>query len=396
MPIKVVDGSADPLLQYKNIVVQGEGAVTSVVALLNTSKDDKRSRRMLRVLLDSGADGDLLMVHEGAPSIVPYQEKLRPQKWKTSNGTFETSHVGRLEVIFPDYSRSKVAKFRPDIVKIPASHPKPIYDLIVGVKSLAHIGTVLNFAKQTVTIDQIELPMRPHDSFMSPKELRYQFRRDLEPKATADATARVERILDAKYEKADIRQTVLDNCKHLTLRQQQALIHLLESFEELFDGTLGDWDTEPVHFELKKDAKPYHGKAFPVPRIHLETLKKEIARLCKIGVLKRQPSSVWAAPTFIIPKKNKQVRFISDFREVNKRIVRNPYPLPKISTVLQEMEGFTYASQLDLNMGYYTIRLDGDSQKFVLLSYRGESTVTCGSQWAWHALQISSRRRCLD
>jgi hypothetical protein len=363
MPIKVVDGSADPLLQYKNIVVQGEGAVTSVVALLNTSKDDKRSRRMLRVLLDSGADGDLLMVHEGAPSIVPYQEKLRPQKWKTSNGTFETSHVGRLEVIFPDYSRSKVAKFRPDIVKIPASHPKPIYDLIIGVKSLAHIGTVLNFAKQTVTIDQIELPMRPHDSFMSPKELRYQFRRDLEPKATADATARVERILDAKYEKADIRQTVLDNCKHLTLRQQQALIHLLESFEELFDGTLGDWDTEPVHFELKKDAKPYHGKAFPVPRIHLETLKKEIARLCKIGVLKRQPSSVWAAPTFIIPKKNKQVRFISDFREVNKRIVRNPYPLPKISSVLQEMEGFTYASQLDLNMGYYTIRLDGDSQK---------------------------------
>ena len=27
------------------------------------------------------------------------------------------------------------------------------------------------------------------------------------------------------------------------------------------------------------------------------------------------------------------------------------------------MEGFTYASQLDLNMGYYTIRLDGDAQK---------------------------------
>jgi hypothetical protein len=27
------------------------------------------------------------------------------------------------------------------------------------------------------------------------------------------------------------------------------------------------------------------------------------------------------------------------------------------------MEGFTYATQLDLNMGYYTIRLDGDAQK---------------------------------
>ena len=343
--------------------MQGTGSVTSVVALLNTSKDEKRSKRMLRVLLDSGADGDLLMVHEGTHSIIPYQEKLRPQKWKTSNGTFETSHVGRLEVLFPEFSRSKVANFRPDIVKVPADHPKPVYDLIIGVKSLAEIGAVLDFSKQQITIDQIVLPMRPHDRLMSPKELRLQFRQDLEPKSTVEATGRVERILDAKYEKADIPQTVHENCKHLTDRQRRLLIELLESFEELFDGTLGDWDTEPIHLELKKDAKPYHGKAFPVPRIHLETLKKEIKRLCELGVLKRQPTSVWASPTFIIPKKNKQVRFISDFREVNKRIVRHPYPLPKISTVLQEMEGFTYASQLDLNMGYYTIRLDGDAQK---------------------------------
>ena len=57
------------------------------------------------------------------------------------------------------------------------------------------------------------------------------------------------------------------------------------------------------------------------------------------------------------------MRFISDFREVNKRIIRYPYPIPKISSVLQEMEGFTYATQLDLNMGYYTIRLDPDAQK---------------------------------
>jgi hypothetical protein len=52
------------------------------------------------------------------------------------------------------------------------------------------------------------------------------------------------------------------------------------------------------------------------------------------------------------------VRTISDFRELNKQIVRKPYPIPKISTTLQELEGFTYATTLDLYMGYYTIRLD--------------------------------------
>ena len=40
---------------------------------------------------------------------------------------------------------------------------------------------------------------------------------------------------------------------------------------------------------------------------------------------------------------------------------------PKISTLLQELEGFKYATSLDLNMGYYTIRLDPDAQKICMI-----------------------------
>jgi hypothetical protein len=68
----------------------------------------------------------------------------------------------------------------------------------------------------------------------------------------------------------------------------------------------------------------------------------------------------WASPTFIIPKKDMTVRVISDFRVLNKWIVRQPYPIPKISITLQELEDFTYAMAIDLkiNMGYNTIRFD--------------------------------------
>ncbi len=54
---------------------------------------------------------------------------------------------------------------------------------------------------------------------------------------------------------------------------------------------------------------------------------------------------------------------ISDLRELNKCIVRKLYPIPKISTILHKLEGFTYAAALDLNMGYYTIRLDSMASK---------------------------------
>ena len=97
----------------------------------------------------------------------------------------------------------------------------------------------------------------------------------------------------------------------------------------LFGGTFGDCHTELVSLKLKEGATLYHGRPYPVPHIHLEALKKEIKRLCEIGVLKKQPGSPWAAPTFIIPKKQKTVRVVTNFGEVNKRIVRTPYPIPK-------------------------------------------------------------------
>jgi hypothetical protein len=49
-------------------------------------------------------------------------------------------------------------------------------------------------------------------------------------------------------------------------------------------------------------ASPYHDRAFPVPKIHKDTIMKKVERLCKLGVLERQPASEWALPSFIILK----------------------------------------------------------------------------------------------
>jgi hypothetical protein len=61
---------------------------------------------------------------------------------------------------------------------------------------------------------------------------------------------------------------------------------------------------------------PYHGQAFPVPKVHKDTIIKEVERLCKLGVLERQPASEWALLSFIIPKKDKTVHFLSNVGEV--------------------------------------------------------------------------------
>jgi hypothetical protein len=151
----------------------------------------------------------------------------------------------------------------------------------------------------------------------------------MELHSTQDATKHVTRILDAKCKKADLQLIVRDNCKHLSTDQQKKLLQLLKKYESLFDGTLDDWKTKLVSFQLKEGVSPYHGQTFPVPKIHKDTIFKEVEGLCKLGVLERQPASEWALPSFIIPKKDRTVRFLSDLGEVNKRLVRTPFSIPK-------------------------------------------------------------------
>ena len=72
--------------------------------------------------------------------------------------------------------------------------------------------------------------------------------------------------------------------------------------------------------------------------------------------------------SFGIPNKNQKVmRFLTDFRQLNKRLVQKPFPLPKINQILYEIDGMQWASTIDLKMGYYAIRLDPDAQQYCTL-----------------------------
>jgi hypothetical protein len=86
---------------------------------------------------------------------------------------------------------------------------------------------------------------------------------------------------------------------------------------------------------------------------------------------------------------------LSNFWEVNKRLVRKPFLIPKISTVLQELEGFTFATALDLNMGAI-IPLDWIQMhpKSAPSYFLREDIPTRDYQSALPVLQIFSKDRC--
>ena len=75
-------------------------------------------------------------------------------------------------------------------------------------------------------------------------------------------------ILDAKYKKANLHKVMETQCQHLTMTQHNDLLKSLQRFEELFNGRLGNWKTDPVEFKLEQDLNPVCSQKYPVPKLH--------------------------------------------------------------------------------------------------------------------------------
>ena len=365
-PISGVDTTSnrrDLFSTLRDQVTKGGGKPRKTVSVClplfeNKSTNEKHA---LKVLFDSGSEGNIAFFTKKQMKGLPFNivNRAYPVTWGTSNGTFDTTLLAKLKLLLPEFSQSKIFECEAD-VKI-VKDGDVTYDLIVGIETMAQWNAVLDFGKQEMTIDEQTISMRHPDALSKKRNLLNTYRQATEPLSTKEETERVTKILDAKYEKADLPKIVEENCSHLTDDQQRDLLALLEKHTPMFAGKLGQWKGEEVHFELEEGQTPWQGRPYPVPRVHEQTLRNEVQRLVDIDVIEPitgEQSGGWGAPSFIIAKPNGQVRFLTDFRQVNKRIKRQPFPLPKISETLQRMEGFQWASAIDLNMGYYHLTLD--------------------------------------
>ena len=338
---KIIHG---PLHKKQRTDVHSQHDFKPIAFVRFNTRRGKAKPVTIRALLDSG----------GSETVISEEltKKLKVRKlqgsttvWTTPNGKFKTNQKVKCQFTIPELQDNKMIEWNAHVTKSLGA-----YNMIIGRDMLNFLGIDIKFSNQTIEWDNHSMPFKQHDA--NPIE-HYHIE---DSDGLQSDLERIKGILDAKYEPADLEQ-VCSAQSQLHTEQQQKLLSLLEKYSALFDGTLGTWNDVEVDLELKEDAKPHHARAYPIPKCHIDTLKLEVERLCQIGVLKKVNRSEWAAPTFIIPKKDGTVRFISDFRELNKRIKRKPFPIPHIQDMLLNLEGFQWATSLDLNMGYYHMRL---------------------------------------
>ena len=111
------------------------------LALVTTKVTKKK---VIRVLLDSGSDGDLWFHKKGTTKHFPYSNRQVSKSWHTSKGVFKTNGRGKFKVKFLEYSNSKEFLAKPDVVEYEKDEMKPMFDLILGIKTVHELGIILD------------------------------------------------------------------------------------------------------------------------------------------------------------------------------------------------------------------------------------------------------------
>ncbi|CAJ1935853.1 unnamed protein product [Cylindrotheca closterium] len=170
-------------------------------------------------------------------------------------------------------------------------------------------------------------------------------------------------IAESKYDLVPL-EHVAKQQQHLNGKQQNDLYNVIKDFEPLFNGNLvrsgklGPFKGPKAHLELTPEAKPFQNRPYSVPKSHEAVFKKTIDEMVQWGILEKCGPMDYLSPTFIVPKKDGRVRFVSDFWQLNKMIKRKVWLLPIIQDILKKRNGYKYFTKLDLSMFFYTFEMD--------------------------------------
>ena len=143
-----------------------------------------------------------------------------------------------------------------------------------------------------------------------------------------------------------------DNLSH---EQRAEFIDLANEFQSLFTEAPGTASLAQHHIKLTSD-QPVRSRPYPVPYSLRESLKKDIADMMKMGVI-RESTSPYASPVVVVKKKDNTSRVCVDYRRLNKLTVFDPEPMPTAEHLFQKLNGDKYFTRIDLSKGFWQISI---------------------------------------
>jgi hypothetical protein len=142
---------------------------------------------------------------------------------------------------------------------------------------------------------------------------------------------------------------------HYTLEIKRILDKHHKVFGPIPSGVPPDRGFEQI-IELEAGAKPVITTPYRHPKKYKDEIEKVIKELLDMGHI-RPSSSPFASSVVLVKKKDGTMRMCIDFWALNKKTIKNRYPIPRIDELLDELHGAIYFTKNDLPSGYHQIKM---------------------------------------
>ena len=103
--------------------------------------------------------------------------------------------------------------------------------------------------------------------------------------------------------------------------------------------------------DLNNDFKASKARVYPLSRNEKEEVQKFVDKHLKKGYI-RSSKLPQTSPVFFIGKKDGGKCMVMDYRRLNKQTVKNNYPLPLITDLVDSMGNKRVFTKMDLRWGY--------------------------------------------
>src|SRR5258706_14235126 len=126
-----------------------------------------------------------------------------------------------------------------------------------------------------------------------------------------------------------------------------------------------------MHLELQLGKTPLSSRLYPLSRDELDLLREYIAEMVHTGKIRPSKSSA-GAPIFFAKQPSEKLRIVVDYRGLNAITIKDKYPIPLMTTLVEQVSGSKIYTKLDLKAGFNLLRIAaGDEWKTAFTSRYG-------------------------
>ena len=112
--------------------------------------------------------------------------------------------------------------------------------------------------------------------------------------------------------------------------------------------------------DLREGFVPKKGKIYLLSRVEREEVQEFVKDQLRKGYI-RPSKSPQTSPVFFVPKKDGKKRMVQDYQYLNSWTIKNNYPLPLISDLIDSIGKKIVFTKMDLRWGYNNVRIkEGD------------------------------------